>query len=120
MADEDPVAASRGPSPVGAGGPSRIARLAPGEIASRTFGRARNGISEPEVRDFLQRIAGEIVTAREYERELEDRIAQLEEQVRLASAADPAGEVAAAEARAAEILRRAEKEAREQGRAMVN
>ncbi|HZP27999.1 MAG TPA: DivIVA domain-containing protein [Acidimicrobiia bacterium] len=120
MADEDPVAASRGPSPVGAGGPSRIARLAPGEIASRTFGRARNGISEPEVRDFLQRIAGEIVTAREYERELEDRIAQLEEQVRLASAADPAGEVAAAEARAAEILHEAEEAAREQGRAMVN
>jgi cell division septum initiation protein DivIVA len=103
-----------------AAGGHRISRLAPGEIASRTFGRARNGVSESEVRDFLQRIAGEIVTAREYERELEDRIAQLEEQVRLASAADPAGEIAAAQARAAEILSAAEEEAREEGRAMVN
>jgi hypothetical protein len=77
-------------------------------------------VSESEVRDFLQRIAGEIVTAREYERELEDRIAQLEEQVRLAAAADPAGEIAAAQARAAEILSAAEEEAREEGRAMVN
>ena len=77
-------------------------------------------MSESEVRDFLQRIAGEIVTTREYERELEDRVAQLEEQIRLAAAADPAGEVAAAEARAAEIVREAEEAAREQGRAMVN
>jgi cell division septum initiation protein DivIVA len=103
-----------------AAGGHRISRLAPGEIASRTFGRARNGVSESEVRDFLQRIAGEIVTAREYERELEDRLAQLEEQVRLAAAADPAGEIAAAQARAAEILSAAEEEAREEGRAMVN
>src|SRR6516165_11081592 len=101
MADEDPVSANTAHP----GGPTRVSRLAPGEIASRVFGRARNGISEPEVRDFLQRIAGEIVTAREYERELEDRIAQLEDQVRLASAADPEGEVAAAGSRAAEILR---------------
>src|SRR5262245_27870340 len=115
MADEDSVPAGTGSHPG-----SRTARLAPGEVASRTFSRARNGVSENEVRDFLQRIAGEIVTAREYERELEDRIAQLAEQVRLASAADPTGEVAAAESRAAEILREAEEEAREQGRAMVN
>src|ERR1700674_3896290 len=93
------------PPHVTAGGPSRISRLAPGDIASRVFGRARNGVSEVEVRDFLQRVAGEIVTTREYERELEDRVAQLEEQVRLGAAADPAGEVAAAEARAFEILR---------------
>ncbi len=108
------------PAPVSAGGGSPISRLAPGDIAARTFGRARNGVSESEVRDFLQRIAGEIVTTREYERELEDRVAQLEDQVRLAAAADPAGEVAAAEARAFEILREAEEAAREQGRAMVN
>src|SRR3954471_6377474 len=57
-------------------------RLTPEEIASRGFASAFRGVSETEVRNFLRRVADELAVARDHERSLADRVAQLEEQLR--------------------------------------
>ncbi len=56
--------------------------LTPEEIATRSFGKGVRGYAESEVRTFLKRVAEELVTAQERERELEVAIDALEEQLR--------------------------------------
>jgi DivIVA domain-containing protein len=53
------------------------ARLTPEDIAYRSFAGARRGLSEPQVREFLEEIASQVAAAQERERELEARIEQL-------------------------------------------
>jgi DivIVA domain-containing protein len=56
--------------------------LTPEEIATRSFGKGVRGYAESEVRAFLKRVADELVTAQDRERELEVAIDALEEQLR--------------------------------------
>ena len=57
-------------------------RLSPEEITNRGFASAFRGVSETEVRNFLRRVADEIVAAREAEAQLARQIDDLEEQIR--------------------------------------
>jgi DivIVA domain-containing protein len=61
-----------------AGSPSR---LTPEEITNRGFASAFRGISETEVRNFLKRVADEIAALRNRDTELQQQVADLEEQV---------------------------------------
>ena len=53
-------------------------RLTPEAIAYRSFSGSRRGISEAEVRDFLQEVAGELADAEDRERELRAKLDELE------------------------------------------
>jgi DivIVA domain-containing protein len=55
--------------------------LTPDEVATRSFGKGVRGYAESEVRAFLKRVADELVTAQDRERELEVAIDALEEQL---------------------------------------
>lgn len=57
-------------------------KLTPDEIASRSFAKAVRGVSEPEVRSFLSRVAEEVAAISEREDSLRSRIESLEEQLR--------------------------------------
>jgi len=57
-------------------------RLSPEEVATRGFASSFRGVSENEVRGFLRRVADEMAYTRDRERELEDRIARLEAELR--------------------------------------
>lgn len=57
-------------------------RLSPEEVATRGFASSFRGVSESEVRSFLRRVADEMAYTRDRERELEDRISNLEAQLR--------------------------------------
>ncbi len=52
------------------------------EIAQRSFSGARRGVSEPEVRSFLRRVADEVAAMRQQLQERADRVAELEEKLR--------------------------------------
>jgi len=56
-------------------------RLTPEEITNRGFASAFRGISETEVRNFLRRVADEIVAAREKEAELAREVDDLKNQI---------------------------------------
>ncbi len=55
--------------------------LTPEEVAYRSFSGARRGVSESEVREFLQEVAAEMAAAVGRERELMARVRELEERV---------------------------------------
>ncbi|MFN8035186.1 MAG: DivIVA domain-containing protein [Acidimicrobiia bacterium] len=57
-------------------------QLSPEEVATRGFASAFRGVSETEVRSFLRRVADELAYFRDRERELEDRVAGLEGELR--------------------------------------
>ena len=57
-------------------------RLTAEEIASRGFQASFRGISEPEVRTFLRRVADENAAARAHEDDLNEKINELQEQVK--------------------------------------
>ncbi len=57
-------------------------RLTAEEIASRGFQASFRGISEPEVRTFLRRVADETAAARDHEDDLNEKINELQEQVK--------------------------------------
>ncbi len=61
---------------------SGATRLTPEEIATRGFASAFRGVSETEVRNFLRRVADELAAARDHERSLSERVAELEERLR--------------------------------------
>jgi DivIVA domain-containing protein len=61
---------------------SSTPRMTPDEIASRTFGSKVKGLSEPEVRAFLRRVADEVRAGREREEELVATLDELEQQLR--------------------------------------
>jgi len=61
---------------------SGATRLTPDEIATRGFASAFRGLSETEVRNFLRRVADELAAARDHERSLSERVAELEERLR--------------------------------------
>ena len=108
-------------------------RLTPDEVATRGFAAAFRGISELEVRNFLKRVADEMVTVRAREEALAAQVAELQEQLQhpplvtedrlldalgeetarvLRSAQESAEEIKArAEARAEEVTAAAETQA---------
>ncbi len=114
--------------------PAHVPRLTPEEIANRGFASAFRGISEPEVRSFLRRVADEVAALAKRERELTAEVGELRERLRhraplseqelldalgeetarvLRSAQAAADDIRKrAEARAAELLRDAEQRAR--------
>lgn len=114
--------------------PAHVPRLTPEEIANRGFASAFRGISEPDVRSFLRRVADEVAALAERERELAAEVGELRERLRhpaplseqelldalgeetarvLRSAQAAADDIRKrAEARAAELLRDAEQRAR--------
>ena len=57
-------------------------RLSPEEITNRGFASAFRGVSETEVRNFLKRVADEIVAMRSREADLVRQVGDLEEQLR--------------------------------------
>ncbi len=61
---------------------SNAPRMSAEEIAQRSFSSARRGLSEPEVRSFLRRVADDVMAMREKIQESAARIAELEEQLR--------------------------------------
>lgn len=64
------------------------ARLTPGEIATRSFPSAFRGISESEVRAFLEQVAEDLTASREREQELLRALGALEERVRVPAKLD--------------------------------
>ena len=57
-------------------------RLTPEEITNRGFASAFRGVSETEVRNFLRRVADELVAMRTREDDLSSEVADLQEQLR--------------------------------------
>ncbi len=53
------------------------ATMAPDEIATRAFSTTFRGLSEPEVRSFLKRVADELARSQAHERELEHQLSSL-------------------------------------------
>lgn len=58
------------------------ARLTPEEVSTRGFSSAFRGVSESEVRGFLKRVADDLSYARARERQLIERVENLERQLR--------------------------------------
>ncbi|MGZ4133061.1 MAG: DivIVA domain-containing protein, partial [Actinomycetota bacterium] len=57
-------------------------RLTPEEITNRGFASAFRGVSETEVRNFLRRVADEMVAMRDREADLLRQVEDLREQIR--------------------------------------
>ena len=88
-------------------------RLAPEDIATRSFSSSFRGLSESEVRSFLKRVADEMTSAANRERELRDSLVAAEKRADHREPLDESELLEALGEETAKLLRSAREAARD-------